>query len=54
MDCIEIEHEIVVRFRSEAAKREKTVPQLIRNLLDVIAADGLTAAILDDAPHHTE
>jgi hypothetical protein len=37
-----------VRFRVEAAKRERTVQQLIRELLDVIAADGLTTAILDD------
>jgi hypothetical protein len=48
--AIELEHDLVVRFRVEAAKRETTVPQLIRDLLDVIAADGLTTAILDDAP----
>jgi hypothetical protein len=30
------------------------VQQLIRELLDVIAADGLTTAILDDAPRRTE
>jgi hypothetical protein len=46
--AIELEHDIVVRFRVEAAKREKTVPQLIRELLDVIVADKLTNAILDD------
>jgi hypothetical protein len=43
-----------VRFRVEAAKRERTVPQLIRELLDVIATDRLTTAILDDAPQRTE
>jgi hypothetical protein len=46
--AIEFEHDLVVRFRVEAARREMTVPQLIRDLLDVIAADGLTTAILDD------
>jgi hypothetical protein len=43
-----IEHDLVVQFRGEAAKRETTVPQLVRDLLGVIAADGLTTAILDD------
>jgi hypothetical protein len=52
--AIELDHDLVVRFRVEAAKRETTVPQLIRDLLDVIAADGLTTAILDDAPQRTE
>jgi hypothetical protein len=37
-----------VKLRAEAAKREKTVPQLVRNLLDVIVSDKLTTAILDD------
>ena len=46
--AIELDHDLVVRFRVEAAKRERTVSQLIRELLDVIAADRLTTAILDD------
>jgi len=46
--AIELEHDLVVQFRGEAAKRETTVPQLVRDLLGVIAADGLTTAILDD------
>lgn len=46
--AIELDHDLVVQFRVEAAKRKLTVPQLVRELLDVIAADGLTAAILDD------
>ena len=37
-----------MRFRGEAAKRERTVQQLVRELLNVIASDGLTTAILDD------
>jgi hypothetical protein len=45
---VELDHDLVFRFRDEAAKRDTTVPQLIRDLLDVIAADGLTTAILDD------
>jgi hypothetical protein len=46
--AIELDHDLVVRFRVEAAKRDTTVPQLIRDLLDVIAVDELTGAILDD------
>jgi hypothetical protein len=52
--AIELDHDLVLRFRAEAAKRETTVPQLIRDLLDVIVTDGLTTAILDDAPRRTE
>jgi hypothetical protein len=52
---IELDHEVARLFRAEAAKRETTVRQLILALLDVIAADGLTTAILDDdAPRRTE
>jgi hypothetical protein len=52
--AIELDHDLVVQFRGEAARRDCTVPQLVRHLLDVIAADRLTTAILDDAPHRTE
>jgi hypothetical protein len=38
--AIELDNDLIVRFRVEAAKRETTVPLLIRDLLDVIAADG--------------
>jgi hypothetical protein len=51
---LELDHDHVVQFRVEAAKRELTVSQLVRDLLDVIAADGLTTAILDDVPRRTE
>lgn len=44
---VELEHDLVCKFRSEAAKRETTVPELVR-LLSVIASDRLTTAILDD------
>lgn len=48
---IELEHDVVVRFRAEAARRDKTVPQLIRELLEVIAAEPtLVTAVLDDQP----
>jgi hypothetical protein len=46
--AIEIEHDLIVRLRPEAAARETTVQNLVRELLDVIASDKLTAAILDD------
>jgi hypothetical protein len=45
---VEVEHELVLVFRREAAKRELTVPTLIHDLLAVIANDGLTPAILDN------
>jgi hypothetical protein len=46
--AIELDHDVVVRFRVEAAKRERSVKQLIFELPNVIADDGLTHAILDD------
>jgi hypothetical protein len=45
---IEIAHETVLGLRREAAKREVTVERLAKDLLDVIASDGLVGAILDD------
>jgi spermidine synthase len=49
---IELDHEVARLFRGEAAKRDTTVPRLILALLDVIAVDGLTTAILDDDGGH--
>jgi hypothetical protein len=48
--AVEIEHHIIVCFRREAARRDVPVVRLIHDLLDVIVADGLTTAILDDGP----
>jgi len=46
---IEIDHDVVVLLRTQAAaQRDTSVEHLIRDLLSVIASDGLTAAILDD------
>jgi hypothetical protein len=39
---------IRISVPSDRDRARSTVPQLIRDLLDVIAADGLTTAILDD------
>jgi hypothetical protein len=47
---VEIAHNTVLSLRREAAKRETTVERLARELLDVIAADGLVGAVLDDRP----
>jgi hypothetical protein len=47
---VEIDRILIVRLRPEAAKRGMQVPALIRDLLDVIVADKLTTAILDDGP----
>jgi predicted DNA-binding ribbon-helix-helix protein len=44
---IELEHDLVVRLRSEAAGRQMSVVRLVQDLLEVILTDGLTAAILD-------
>jgi hypothetical protein len=44
---LEVEHGLVTQFRAEAARRDMPVVRLIRELLDVIARDGLTAAVLD-------
>ena len=37
-----------MRLRREAAKRETTLDYLVRSVLDVVARDKLTTAILDD------
>ena len=47
-DLVEIQHEVVVRLRPAAASRSMPVQSLIRELLDIIAHDGLTTAVLDD------
>jgi hypothetical protein len=49
-DCtaaIEVDRALILALRPEAARRGTTVPRLINDLLDVIAADKLTGAILD-------
>jgi hypothetical protein len=45
---LEVEHGLVTQFRVEAARRDMPVKRLLHDLLDTIAADHLTAAILDD------
>jgi hypothetical protein len=45
---VEVEHELVLVFRREAAKREVTVSTLIHDLLNAIATDELVTAILDN------
>ena len=45
---VEIEHETVVALRREAAGCDILVGRLINDLLNVIATDKLTTAILDD------
>jgi hypothetical protein len=45
---VDVDREIVVRLRPEAAKRDLPVARLICDLLGVIATDNLTLAILDD------
>jgi hypothetical protein len=41
---------VAMRLRREAAKRETTLDYLVRSVLDVVARDKLTTAILDDVP----
>jgi hypothetical protein len=45
---LEVEHGLVTQFRVEAARRDMPVKRLLHELLDTIAADQLTGAILDD------
>jgi hypothetical protein len=52
---IEIDHAIVVRLRSEAARRDVPVRRLIHDLLDTIAYNKpLVGVVLDDVPHEAE
>ena len=48
MTSVEIDRDLVVALRPEAARRQLTVPRLINRLLAVTVEDKLTAAILDD------
>jgi hypothetical protein len=45
---VEIEESVVRGLRGEASRRQVPVARLIRDLLDVIATDRLTTAVLDD------
>jgi hypothetical protein len=45
---IEIEHVLLARLRSEAARRDMPVNSLIRALLDTLVRDKLVAAVLDE------
>jgi hypothetical protein len=45
---IELDRDLVRRLRPQAAKREYSVAGLARRLLEMIAADDLVGAILDD------
>ena len=44
---VALDHALVVRLRLEAARRDVPVVRLIYDLLDTIARDGLTGAVLD-------
>lgn len=48
---LELDRGVAVCLRREAARRDTTLDYLVHHLLDVIAADGLTGAILDDGDH---
>ena len=47
---LEIEHDLIVQLRPEAARRDVPVVRLIHDLLGTIATNKLTTAILDDEP----
>jgi hypothetical protein len=47
-DMIEVEHELVVQLRRDAAIRSMPVAGLIRELLGTIVSDKLVDAVLDD------
>jgi hypothetical protein len=46
--AVPIDHDVITRFRKDAAARELTVPRLIADLLTTIADDHLVTAVLDD------
>jgi hypothetical protein len=45
---IELAGDSIIHFRREAMRRDTSVARLVHDLIDAIAADGLTTAILDD------
>jgi hypothetical protein len=45
---IDLAGDSLIHFRREAQRRDLPVARLVHDLLDAIAVDGLTAAILDD------
>ena len=45
---IEVERNIVTAFRKEAAARGTSADRLIRNVLDLVVADKLIGAVIDD------
>lgn len=45
---IELDYALVAALRPEAKARDVPVSRLVRDLLDTIATDRLTGAILDD------
>jgi hypothetical protein len=47
---IEVDRDLLVALRPEAARRDTTVPDLINRLLTLTVADKLATAILDGQP----
>jgi hypothetical protein len=45
---IDLAGDAIVHFRRKAQRRDMSVARLVHDLLDAVAADKLTAAILDD------
>ena len=50
MVALELPHDVAMRLRREAARRETTLDYLLLSVFDVVARDKLTTAILDDGP----
>ena len=48
MTAVDIDRSILTKLRPAAVERDCSVERLVRQLLDVIATDKLTGAILDD------
>jgi hypothetical protein len=46
---VEISHDAVRALRLAVRDRDTTVPRLVRDLIEVVAADNLIAAVLDDS-----
>ena len=47
---VPVDYRLLLKLRQEAAKRDLSVGRLVGDLLEAIAADNLTAAVLDAPP----
>jgi hypothetical protein len=49
---VEISIAVIRALRPQAARRDVSVQRLISDVIEVVAADGLVSAVLDDDQSH--